>query len=41
MNERIREIDLRFIEGTITAEAECELYGFLYGIPQGLAQMRE
>lgn len=41
MNERIREIALRFFEGTITAEEECELYGFLNGNPQGLAQMRE
>ena len=41
MNERIREIVLRFFEGTITAEEECELYGFLNGNPQGLAQMRE
>ena len=41
MNERIREIALRFFEGTITAEGECELYGFLNGNPQGLAQMRE
>ena len=41
MNERIREIALRFFEGTITAEEECELYGFLNGDPQGLAQMRE
>lgn len=40
MNERIREIALRFFEGTITAEEECELYGFLNGNPQGLAQMR-
>ena len=32
MNERIREIALRFFEGTITAEEECELYGFLNGI---------
>ena len=41
MNERIREIALRFFEGTITAEEECELDGFLNGNPQGLAQMRE
>ena len=41
MNERIREIALRFFEGRSRRKRECELYGFLNGNPQGLAQMRE
>ena len=41
MNESLKELAVRYFEGPIAPEEECELFGFLAASPENAALMRE
>ena len=41
MNESLKELAVRYFEGPIAPEEECELFGFLAASPKNAALMRE
>ena len=41
MNESLKELAVRYFEGHIAPEEECELFGFLAASPENAARMRE
>ena len=41
MNESLKELAVRYFEGPIATEEECELFGFLAASPENAALMRE
>ena len=41
MNESLKELAVRYFEGPIAPEEECELFGFLAASPENAALMRD
>ena len=41
MNESLKELAVRYFEGRITPEQECELFGFIAAAPENAARMHE
>jgi len=41
MNEHFKELAIRYFEGRITPDQECELFGFIAAAPENAARLRE